>query len=80
MPRVVTEFMAANFTDPLLALSAEQTADLLPELARLEIIGGATYDGLIGAVARFSGGTLVTLDTRARQTYDRLEVPVEYLG
>lgn len=78
-PRVVTEFLAANFTEPLLALTADETADLLPELARAGIVGGATYDALIGAVARANGATLVTIDGRARQTYERLDVEVELI-
>jgi predicted nucleic acid-binding protein len=78
-PRVVTDYLAANFAEPLLALSAEATADLLPELARADIVGGATYDALIGAIARSRDATLITFDDRAALTYRRLGVTVDYM-
>jgi predicted nucleic acid-binding protein len=78
-PAIVQEFLAASFPDPYVGLAPEGVAALIPELAELGIVGGATYDALIGAVARGVGATLITCDLRARQTYERIGVPVEYL-
>jgi predicted nucleic acid-binding protein len=79
-PRLVRDFLVANFTEPLLTLTPEAHASLISELADADVAGGAAYDGLIAAVARENGATLVTLDRRARVTYDSLGVSVEYIG
>ena len=79
-PRLVRDFLVANFAEPLLTLTPEAHASLISELADTDVAGGAAYDGLIGAVAREHGATLVTLDQRARLTYHRLGVSAEYLG
>ncbi len=64
-PLVVRDFLAANFTRPYLSLAPERFAVLITELAEQGIVGGATYDAFIAAVAREAGGTLVTCDRRA---------------
>lgn len=43
---------------------------LLGQLAYEGIFGGAMYDALIGCTAQKAGVQLVTLDARARRTYD----------
>lgn len=78
-PDIVREFLALSFPAPFLALEPPRVADLIAELAVHGIAGGATYDALIAAVARASRATLVTCDLRARPTYERLGVTVEYL-
>lgn len=49
-------------------------------LAGSGIVGGATYDGLVGLAARASGLPLASRDRRAQGTYRLLGVPVETSG
>jgi predicted nucleic acid-binding protein len=79
-PQLVRDFLVANFREPLLDLAPERLRDLLSELTDADIVGGAAYDALIGATAREAGASLLTLDRRAKQTYERLGVSVEYLS
>jgi predicted nucleic acid-binding protein len=53
-----------------LALPARQHIRTIELLAGAGIHGGAVYDGLVAATARHHGCTLVSLDRRARATYD----------
>lgn len=53
---------------------------LLAEFAERGVIGGAVYDGLVGAAARSSGCVLVSCDRRARETYDALGVTYRLIG
>lgn len=61
-------FPECRFLDPAIA------AGLLAEFVERGAIGGAVYDGLVGAAARASGCLLLTCDRRARETYDALRV------
>lgn len=61
-------FPESRFLDPGTA------AGLLKEFAERGVVGGAVYDGLVGAAARASGCTLLSCDQRARETYDTLGV------
>lgn len=61
-------FPEPRFLDPSTA------GRLLEEFAERGVIGGAVYDGLVGAAARASGCVLVSCDQRARETYDLLGV------
>ncbi len=72
--RTAVEYLAENFSVKRLALPvAEQRA--LPEtMERAGVRGGAVYDGLVGLTAKAAGAQLLSLDTRAAQTYDRLGV------
>lgn len=55
------------------AHTAARAAALVGEtFPRQRIVGGATYDALIAATAAAHGATLLTLDRRARVTYDRV--------
>jgi predicted nucleic acid-binding protein len=78
-PSVVSDFLTTNFREPVLVLSPEAYGELISELARADIAGGAAYDALVAATARQAGATLLTLDQRARPTYDRLGISVEYI-
>jgi predicted nucleic acid-binding protein len=53
---------------------------LLREFVGLGILGGAVYDGLVGAAARAHGLILVTCDRRAKSTYDALGVAYQLLA
>jgi predicted nucleic acid-binding protein len=78
--RLVRDFLLANFEEPYLALPSEGYAPLISAMVDADVTGGAAYDGLIGTVAREAGATLLTFDQRARQTYERLAISVEYLA
>jgi len=71
---LVAEYLEATFGERQLALSADYPRRLLPELVRLEIAGGASYDAVIAINAREHEAELVTLDARARRTYDLVGV------
>jgi len=60
--------------DPVLTLPPEHYRELLAELSVATITGGATYDALIAATARYAGATLLTLDRRAEPVYRQLGV------
>jgi predicted nucleic acid-binding protein len=55
----------------------------LRKLARLVargIVGGSAYDAIVAETARQSDLTLVTLDDRARATYEAVGVELELLA
>jgi hypothetical protein len=47
---------------------------VIERLAGAGVFGGATYDGVVALEAAAHGRTLLTLDERARGTYQRLGV------
>jgi predicted nucleic acid-binding protein len=77
---VVRDFLSAAFAAPYLALDGRSMRALVDELVLRGVSGGATYDAVIAATARTAGAALVTCDLRARSTYERLGVVVEYLA
>ena len=78
-PADAARLLAARFAAPLLL--DEQTARDLPQvLAGLDIAGGASYDALVALAARDHDATLVTLDARARGTYEIVGVTVMLPG
>lgn len=79
-PPVVTEFLAAAFPDPWLTVDAAAQRRLVRGAPRAGIAGGAIYDALIGAAAVRAKATLVTRDTRARATYDRVGASVRFIA
>jgi predicted nucleic acid-binding protein len=74
------EFVAAEFPAPFLTLDGDESRGLLGELVEKRLEGGATYDALIAVTARRAGARLATCDRRAAATYERLRVPVDYIG
>lgn len=80
-PMLVARFLDGAFADDPLTLDGRAHRWLLTRaLPEAGIAGGAVYDALIAETVRLAGGTLVTLDARARQTYDRIGCPVDYLS
>lgn len=74
-PADAVRLIEGNFGPPALLPAA--TAATVPKLlAELEIVGGATYDGLVGLAAKANDLALVTRDLRAAATYDALGVDV----
>ena len=79
-PDVVRDFLAATFPGPRLSLDPAVAGRLIDSLVERGVSGGAAYDAVIALVAVGVGATLVTLDTRARATYDRMGVATQFLG
>lgn len=52
---------------------------LMEQMASLGIVGGATYDGLVGAAALNAGRSLLTRDRRAERTYKSLGLEFELI-
>lgn len=70
----VVEYLAQNFPAgrPALPVGAQRA---LPEtMERAGVRGGSVYDGLVGLTAKAAGARLLSLDTRAARTYERLGV------
>lgn len=61
-------------------LSRTATTRTLEALAQASIVGGATCDGIVGATAAEAGLPLLTLDRRARRTYEAVGATVHYLS
>lgn len=57
-------------------MSAARRAELVTTLAAANVAGGAAYDGLVGLTALEHSATLLSRDSQARSTYDRLGVDV----
>jgi PIN domain len=70
----VTEYLDATFPGRRLTLSAAEQQRLPETMRRAGIRGGAVYDGLVGLTAKAAGAELISLDTRAIPTYERLEI------
>lgn len=66
--------------DAAVVLDAKSNRAAPAVLARQDIAGGATYDGLIALAAKPSGIPLATRDRRAEGTYRRLGLQVEMLN
>ncbi len=77
---VVAEFVRGAFDGRQIALTADYTTQLLPELVELGITGGASYDAVIAITARENDAELLTLDARARRTYDLVGVRARLVG
>lgn len=75
----MAEYIAKAFEGRQIALPADYASRLLPELVGLGIAGGASYDAVIAITAREHHAELVTLDARARRTYDLVGAKVRLL-
>lgn len=60
-------------------LTPRQHDKLIERLADLDIAGGMVYDALIAEAARANNLTLLTRDTRALRTYERVAVRFEFV-
>lgn len=76
---LVRDFLVDRFPAPYLVLSGAQLRDLLPSLAASDIVGGLTYDALIGLTAREFGAELLSCDRRAAATYQAVGVQTRSL-
>jgi hypothetical protein len=73
-PASAADVLSRRFVDPPLRLGKSRRGLVLSTLADAGVLGGASYDGLVGLEARAHGLTLLTLDERAQSTYRRLGV------
>lgn len=73
-------FLEDWFAERWIGLSTTGQQLLLRRLADAGIRGGAIYDALIAATVAAESATLVTADRRARATYERVGVDVQYVG
>jgi predicted nucleic acid-binding protein len=78
-PADALRILARNFPASEFLGEAE-AADLVRELARLRISGGAVYDALVGAAARQHRRSLASRDARARPVYEALGVEIEVIS
>lgn len=71
---VARDYLRATFNLPPLVLTPDGHEDLLDLAAKAGITGGAIYDALVAATAKQAHATLLTLDRRALNTYQVLQV------
>ncbi|MEX1295123.1 MAG: type II toxin-antitoxin system VapC family toxin [Candidatus Limnocylindrales bacterium] len=76
----VAEYLAETFGERQIALSADCLRGLVPELVELGITGGASYDAVIAITTREHDGELLTLDARARRTYELVGVKARLIS
>lgn len=77
-PRLAGEVLTALPID-VISLPVDARKALVGRLALLGIRGGAVYDALVAETALEHGLHLVTLDARARSTYDSIGVRWRFL-
>jgi len=77
---IVRDYLGRAFPSQPLMLPADRLQRLVSELVALGVVGGASYDAVIALTAQHHRYQLVTLDTRARATYDRVGVSTRFLG
>lgn len=73
-PEAAARLIARAAAGRLRALSADEQEELLADLPRLGIAGGAVYDALVAATALKHRLTLHSLDRRATATYQAIGV------
>lgn len=73
-PALAASVLRQRFPVTLLRLSDGEYEDVLDRLAGAGVFGGAAYDGLVGLEAAAHGEVLLTLEERARTTYQRLGI------
>lgn len=78
---VVSEFLTREFpAERRVVLPAAEQRSVVERLHGAGIEGGAVYDGLLALTASAAGATLLTLDRRALETYQRCAVEARLLG
>lgn len=78
-PEVVAEYIERQWSRRILLPSADLLTKAPSMLSRRGVAGGATYDALVGLTASEAGCALLTLDLRARRTYQALGIKYEVL-
>jgi predicted nucleic acid-binding protein len=76
-PVAVHAYLADLSSSDYLTLDARSHLRLIDHLAEHGVTGGATYDALVGLTAKAAGARLLTRDSRAIPTYERLQLEFE---
>jgi len=79
-PADAAAVLERRFPGPPLRLGDADGATMLRRLSGAGVFGGASYDGLIALEAATHERSLLTLDTRAQSTYQRLGVAFSAIG
>lgn len=79
-PNIALRSLRSAFGTDRLTLNSTELDDLLSRLASSGVSGGATYDAVVAETARLGHHQLVSLDTRAAQTYEAVGVQYMLLG
>jgi hypothetical protein len=77
---VVADHLNRRWSERLIVPSPNLCREIPERLHSAGITGGATYDGLVALTAAKAGRVLVTMDSRARRTYERLGIRHRILG
>ncbi len=78
-PDAAQRFLKAASSLDWLILDQPSHVRLIESVARDAITGGAVYDALVGTTSAAAGATLLTRDTRAVGTYQRLGISYEVI-
>lgn len=76
----VASYLARQWGDRVIAPDPELFASLTSTAAAVGVIGGGTYDALVGLTARSWGHELLSLDLRAERTYRSLGIDYRLLA
>lgn len=77
---LVRDYLDRTFPDARLVLPAEESRRLVAALVEMGVSGSSSYDAVVAMLAARHQRDLVTLDRRARATYDRAGATVWVLG
>ena len=77
---IVRDFLARAFPAGWLTLPEGRWMGVIDDLVGLGVSGGASYDGIIAMTAAHHGCELLTLDRRARRTYDLIGVMARFVN
>ena len=69
---VAESFLRERFPQAPLTLPGREYRALLRAMAPAEVAGGAIYDALVAATARYSAAVLLTRDRRAVAAYEKV--------
>lgn len=73
-PATASDVLRERFPGEPLTMRAAGRRGLVATLSAAGVLGGASYDGLVALEAATHEQPLLTLDRRARETYQRLGV------
>jgi predicted nucleic acid-binding protein len=79
-PTVVLEVLERRFTQPWLAMDADDMRHALQRAVTAGIRGGALYDALIAATAATHETEILSADQRALPTYKAMGAEVRFIG
>lgn len=79
-PATVAEYLARQWIGRVIAPDADLYESLPAAAAPAGVMGGGTYDALVGLTAHRSGHELLSLDLRAERTYRSLGIAYRLLA